>query len=215
MRNLVIIAALLPACGGYTDSGDGSKTLRVEADIVYLAGGANAIFAEVRVTKNGDAVHDAKVTLTDGDTDEVINLDENGGSGNYDGGTDGYHRRLALEVKHSKDELNAKLEGPGDHTILDPKNNETTSQDDIGDHLEVKWSVKDGIAADEVRIAIDGDHPYNTDDSGQFGDIPGSKIDKGSRTVSVARTNRVSLKGGTSGSEMTLSYVAANDFIVE
>ncbi len=210
---------LFAACGGYTDEGDGTKTLRVEANVVYRGGGANEISAVVDVTKSGDPVVGADVRLIDGDTDEVLELTGNApGMGNesrYSGTLEGYHRRLALEVKSGDDELDAKLEGPGRHTILEPKNNDSLTKDDIGDELDVEWSVEDGIAADQVVLVLDTGQDFETVDNGHYDDIPGDEVPRGSRTLDIRRTNRVLLAGGTTGSIFELGYQASNDFVVE
>lgn len=207
----LVCTTLLSACG-YTDEGDGTQTLFVEARVRYHAGNGRTS-ADIRVEKDGNHVGGANVTLTDGDTDDVLDLGEQGNRYTYDQ-TSGFHRRLALRIEAGDDRLSAQLEGPGVHIIDSPVNGAQLVRDDLGDELSVEWTVEDGIQADLVRIVVGGEEYQPSDDNGSFDRVRVADIDPGSQEVHLERSNSLSLTGGTARSTFEMIYDADNDFVM-
>lgn len=210
----IVAAALstLAACGGFTNGGGGTKTLDVEARVSFIAGNAN-MNARVSVVQNGAQVQGALVTLRDEATEAVFPLDVDG---NFYRATiaGGYRRKLELKVERGEDNLDAKLEGPGEHFISNPFDGTTVELG--GDPLKVNWTVSDGIRADDVAISLDGsDYRGETNrDRGEV-EVPRELLRIGDDVIHIERSNSVDLDGGSGNSRFTISYEAASNVTFE
>ncbi len=202
---LIAAASAIAACGGYTSGGGGTDTLEVEARVSFAVGNANMV-GRVSVNQRGAFVQGATVTLRDEETEAVFPLTEDGNfyRTNIPGG---YRRKLELKVERGGDNLDAKLEGPGEHFINTPFDGTIIK---LGDSpLEVNWTVKDGIRADDVSIRLDGsDYRGETNkDKGKV-EVPRELLRVGDDTIRVERSNTVDLEGGAGESTYTISYEA-------
>jgi hypothetical protein len=217
MRRLLAVAPLaLMACGNYTDPGSGSGTLRVIADARYVVGSGNETELTVRVTTPaGDDVDNALVSARDGKNDETFNVPFQA-NGRYRVTLAGYRRRLELKAEIGSDFVTAKLEGPGAHTITNPKAG-AFSRTEFGGNLKVEWSTKDGIRTDEIRIDVahsllSTSTRTSSDDTGSY-KLPMSLLpNPGDYDLALTRSNHIDLQGGSPGSVFTSSYVVATTF---
>lgn len=220
--------SLLASCG-FTDSGSGTETMRINLMVSYKFGGANSSLCQATVnTPGGLPVEDAVITLhLSEDAAPLVTLthDEDE-AGTYEGSFDDYHQNLVVKVSSSQDgTLDAALSGPTRHVIASPLHSSTIQRSDIGDGLSVTWNSEHGLRADEVVLRV----PEKTDG---FGDDDneienyvyqsGSKADTGSGTIpidrlaetesiQVLRRNTVELSGGYSGSLFGISYLVENN----
>ena len=229
----LVLCASVAACGGFTDGGSGSGTLKVVAGVADLTDGdygvhynANELRADLEITTaDGSAVTDATVKLTDGDTGTEFPLEHDTGNGNGGRyrlrGVTGYHRKLALHVEATNvGTLDAQLEGPGPHIIESPGQNEELKLASIGGSLDLSWSAPDGIRADYAYVAVhtepDHQNEYErpAEDTGDFTDVPAAVLAPGSWSVSVERFNQVVLDGGLPGSILEIRYIARNEFVI-
>lgn len=202
----------LAACGGFTDAGDGSHTLEVDARVSFQAGDGN-MTARVSVTQKGAQVQGATVTLRDDDTEAVFPLENDGNF--YRATIAGpYRKKLELKVTSGDDNVSAKLEGPGVHFIVDPFDGTRVKLGD--DPLKVNWSVADGIRADDVAVTIDGsDYRGETNkDKGEV-EVPRELLRVGDAIVRIERSNSVDLKGALGASAFVLSYQALSHVTFE
>lgn len=216
MRSSVVVVLLTLAGCGYTDAGDGSKTLVVVADAVYSASEDNQLRVDVTVSKDGVGVTGATVKFTDGESGDVFTVPPHGGQdGRYRGDLTGYHHSLAIEVDSGDDNLEAQLEGPGTHVIAEPVNGARLTRDDVA-NLDIEWEVSDGIRADKVHIEI-GDNVCTTTEIEETGSLtlPCKGLPAGSSFVRVRRSNQISLEGGVGESNFELSYQVTNQIVVE
>ncbi len=219
MKNFigVMLAAGLAACGTYTDGGDGSGTLTVEATARFAPGNDEGMRLRVNITKDGQDVDDATVVFEDGDSTDTF-FAEAQGNGRYEfnTGSRGYRRKLELKISRegTDDELEGKLEGPGPFRIEQPANDDLVEISD-GDDLEIIWVTEDGIKADEVRVEVDEADYQDTDDDddGQL-EVPRARLRLGPDQIEIHRINRVKLEGGAGNSSFTISYEATNDIQV-
>ena len=208
MQRVMLSAAMsaIAACGGFTNGGGGTKTLEVEARVSFAAGNAN-MNARVSVVQNGAQVKSAVVTLRDEETEAVFTLEPDGNfyRANIAGA---YRRKLELKVERGEDNLDAKLEGPGEHFVSNPFDGTTIELGE--DALTVNWTVSDGIRADEVAITLDGsDYRGETNrDRGEV-EVPRELLRVGDDVIHIERSNSVELDGGTGGSRFTMSYEAS------
>lgn len=209
MVRLGLIAAVsaMAACGGYTSGGSGTDTLEVEARVSFAVGNANMV-GRVSVSQRGAFVQGATVTLRDEETEAVFPLTEDGNfyRTNIPGG---YRKKLELKVERGSDNLDAKLEGPGEHFINTPFDGTVI---ELGDSpLKVNWTVKDGIRADDVTISLDGsDYRGETNqDKGEV-EVPRELLRVGEDTIHIERSNTVNLEGGAGVSTYTISYEATS-----
>jgi hypothetical protein len=209
---LAIAVSAIAACGGFTSGGGGTKTLEVEARASFAAGNAN-MNARVSVVQNGAQVQGAVVTLRDEETEAVFTLEPDGNfyRANIAGG---YRRKLELKVDRGDDNLDAKLEGPGEHFVSNPFDGTTIELGD--DPLTVNWTVSDGIRADDVVISLDGsDYRGETNrDRGEV-EVPRELLRLGDDVIHIERSNSVDLDGGSGSSRFTMSYDAASNVTFE
>ncbi|HSI05630.1 MAG: hypothetical protein ACAI38_13725 [Myxococcota bacterium] len=208
-KHLTFAAAMsaIAACGGFTDGGNGTKTLEVEARVSFVAGNAN-MNARVSVVQDGAQVPLADVTLRDEETEAIFTLAP---EGNFYRASiaGGYRRKLELKIERGEDNLDAKLEGPGEHFVSSPFDRTTVELGD--DPLTVNWTVSDGIRADDVAISLDGsDYRGETNrDQGEV-EVPRELLRVGDDVIHVERSNSVDLDGGTGSSRFTMSYEATS-----
>jgi len=204
---LLAFASALASCGGFTDGGDGSHTLAVDARASFEAGNGS-MDVRVSVDKSSAHVAGAIVTVRDDASNAVFTLDDTGNSyrANIAGG---YRRRLQLDISSGSDKLTAKLEGPGPHFVSKPFEDQTIKLG--GDPLTVEWAVSDGIRAQGVAVSLDGSdyRGETTHDDGSV-DIPRELLRAGDDTIHVERTNDVVLDGATPGSTFVMSYEASS-----
>ncbi len=205
-------------CGGFTDSGSGSRTLLVDARAAYaLSNDRTDLRVDVEV-QSGDA-DEARVFVTDDESNEEIELllANNAGirTARFNGSFSGYRRRLELRVERGDDDLDAQLEGPGRHVIESPSNGSALSLDDVGGSLEISWSVEDGLQADTVSVSLDESSFDATvdEDKGKL-DVEREFLSLGDEEVEVRRTNSIELAGGLVGSKFDFSYEVDNEFII-
>lgn len=204
-RALLLCVSALAGCGGFTDEGDGSKTLEVQAYVSFEQGTAT-VDARVSVDQNGAFVSGAIVKLRDDETDDEFTLEEDGNFYRAHIAGD-YRRKLVLDITRGDDDLEAKLEGPGKHFIITPF--EGTSIDLGDDPMKVEWSVEDGIRADDVSISVDNsDYRGETNEDKGKVEIPRELLRPGDDTIRVTRANSVDLKGGRDSSTFEISYEA-------
>jgi len=208
---LVLAALLLGGCN-YTDSGGGSGTLTVSAEVIHHA---NNDVCQLRVhitDTDGRAVDDAEVIFTDDANGETIELTVNPGH-RYAANIDGYRRHLRLSVERGEDELHGAIEGPAPHRITKPVNARTRA---VTRDLTVEWATEDGVRADQVviRLNLANFSTVLTDDPGSY-EIPQSYLEVGSGPLAVERRNSVVLNGGIGGSSLTLGTSVENDVIIE
>lgn len=197
---------------GYTDPGDGTETLLVQARITYSAQQARALL-DVQIERDGSVVNGASVVVVDAASGRKYELPQDGNR--YRSSLDDYHRRMRLRVESDADALEAQIEGPGPHTIAQPENNARLSSTELS-NLRVAWKTSDGLRADEVRIRLNEDTCRLTTgrDVGNAS-LACAEEASGAATLVVERVNRVQLAGGTAGSSMELGYRASNQLIVE
>ncbi len=214
MRRLATIgvAALLLGGCGYTDSGDGSGTLSVTAEIIHYANNDVSQLRVQIVDADGQDVDDAEVIFTDDGSDEAIELTVNPGN-RYTANVDGYRRRLRLSVERGEDNLTGTVEGPAPHRITNPANARTRA---VTRDLTVEWATEDGVRADQVviRLNLANFSTVLTDDPGRYA-IPQSYLEVGDGQLAVERRNSVVLNGGIGGSSLTLGTSVENDVIIE
>jgi hypothetical protein len=206
MRFLLLTAVTaIAACGSYTDEGDGSDTLEVDANVAFTAGTA-IMDARVSVDKKSAFVSGAVVTLTDDDGNSFT-LDEEGNF--YRAKIPGdYRRKLELKISSGADKLSAKLEGPGITFIVAPFEGTTIKLKN--DPIKIEWSTKDGIRADRIGISTDNSsyHGDTNHDDGEV-DIPRELLNAGDDIIHVERSNTVKLKHADDAkSTFTMSYEA-------
>lgn len=209
------IAVASFACG-YTDSGDGTRTLQVVAELSYDVGNRdNVMRARVTVRKAGIHVSGASVAIIDGESGARFALEENGGNERYDASiAGGYRRRIELEIRSGNDNLTGRLEGPGAHLIEAPAHGSRVELSG-GDKLDVHWQTEDGLAADEVRVDLDqADYTTTLNEDRGRDEVPMATLRAGSEKVEVERRNRVVLTGGDGQSTMQISYEVENGFEV-
>ncbi len=209
---LATAMSAIAACGGFTNGGGGTNTLEVEALVSFAAGNAN-MNARVSVVQNGAQVQGAVVTLRDEETEAVFNLEpeSNFYRANIAGG---YRRKLELKIERGEDNLDAKLEGPGEHFVSNPFDGTTI---ELGENpLTVNWAVSDGIRADDVAITLDGSE-YRGETSHDRGEVevPRELLRVGDDVIHIERSNGVDLDGGTGSSRFTISYDASSTVTFE
>ena len=214
MKRLAVLFTLSASACGYTDPGEGSRTLFVEAAAAYEVSD-NVQSVRVDVQKDLVPVTDAVVVVKDGETDESFSA-QHIAAGRYRVGLSGYHRRLELVVEAGRDELRARPEGPGDHLITKPVANAVLRRRDVGDTLKIEWSTRDGLRADEVHLRLDAIDFADTlyEDTGSFDEISTAILPAGDYEVRVARTNETDLHGGVSGSKFEMSFGVENGFVL-
>lgn len=218
MKPYLLPLLLLTACGDFTDGGSGSGTLEVDARASYSSDtDRTEIRVDVRV-QAGDP-DDARVRITDDESNEVLELEVTPNAGlnvaRFNGVFSGYRQRLEIEVERGSDDLDGKIEGPGRHVIESPANGTAVSLDDIGNSLEIEWAVEDGLRADSVTVSLDeSDFDATvTDDRGDL-DVDVEFLELGDEEIEVQRTNSVVLSGGLVGSKFDFSYSVENEFII-
>jgi hypothetical protein len=215
---LVLGGALLAACGEtYTDPGGGSGTLLVVANLQYAINGNNTR-VDLQLTQNGATVDNAEVAIKDGDSDVTATIAQRP-NGRYQYDFAGYHRRIELAVTSGSDTVHGKIEGPGRHQISSPANNDNVNLGTMGSNLEVKWSTKDGLRADQVTVQLAHTNYQSvlTSDDGTTNIPKGNLLPRlgDDEQIQVLRANQVSLSGGTPGSTLTLGYSVSNTFVIQ
>ncbi|HET6343590.1 MAG TPA: hypothetical protein VFH51_01610 [Myxococcota bacterium] len=210
---VTLLAASLGAACGYTDPGDGSHTLEVQATLAYGIA-KDSTKMKVDVKAGNAAAANATVTLTDADTNATFILPAKGSSGSYQLEQTGYHRRLQLKVESGNDTLTCQIEAPGRHTLKAPSQGAVVN---IGQGLEVAWSTEDGVRSDKVSVKLKSSPqgPWSTGtDSGSYG-LPANVLVAGPEVVTVTRTNQVIPAGGAGTSFVTASYEVEGAFTVQ
>jgi hypothetical protein len=217
---VLLISLLFTACG-YTDEGDGSGTLQVQADITYTVHN-NQMHAEIEVTKGGVPVTDATVTL-DPDEGAEATIPFNDGPGNnddrYRANITSYKRRLQLRIDRGDDWVEVQLEGPGTHSIAEPEAGGIIDAGDLDGDIEVKWKTEDGVKCDEVKVEVRGNNEEvqyeNTPDDTGSHDVEGTAFDSGANTIQVTRRNSIRPKGAEGSSYFKIHYQVENSVVVE
>lgn len=206
---------LIPVGCGYTDEGGGTHTLEVIAILDYDFSD-NETTVDVEVRKNGVALVGALVRIEPDEGDGVdIPQRDAGASARYRlPNWQGYHRRIELRVESNNDRLEARLEGPGPHIIVEPQS-APVSRGSLGKNMDIEWKVDDGVRADEVTISLDkGDyHSTIRDDPGHY-EIPSTSLATGEEKIKVTRRNRIKLAGGTGASKLEISYKKEVEIVV-
>ena len=202
-----VIAVLAAACDDDTsfsrDSGSGSNTLYVYADIEGKAGSSTHMYVEVAL--NGNDVSGASVVV-DSDLGEVT-LTETG-DGYYEAEQSGFAPGYHLRVESGENNLKASLNAPKAHSIKNPEQGATYDTQD-GD-LEVSWSP---TGADEARVETDEvELDFNGDPGAAT--IPATSFEGDEDEVEVKRTNKMQLAGGTTGSGFEISYEVQHEITV-
>ncbi|MCK5690656.1 hypothetical protein KAI87_15355 [Myxococcota bacterium] len=208
---------LLTSACGYTDSGDGSKTLQVDAEMSYRPSDNNLMRLNVTIEKSGTEVEDAVVKITDDESGDIYELTHNH-HGEYFLSVEGYHRKLRLEIERGSDKLSAQLQGPGPHIITYPENESLVKRSDLGAFFTLVWRVDDGLAADQVFLRLKEHHKefdLIDNDPGDYNIIRTIEMDDGEEEAQVKRTNITELAGGTTGSTFSIGYDARNEFVIE
>lgn len=220
--------SLLVSCG-FTDSGSGSETIRLNLMVNYKFGGSNLSLCKASVnTPGGLPVEDAIITLHLSDDAEplVTLIQDEDEAGSYEGSFADYHQNLVVKLTSSQDgNLEAALSGPTRHVIASPLHSSTIERSDIGDGLRVTWNSEHGLRADDVVLRVpektDGfgddddeieDYVYQSgsmDDTGS-GTIPIDRLAE-TESIQVLRRNTVELSGGYSGSLFGISYLVENN----
>ncbi len=228
---LLVSLGLLSGCG-FTDSGSGTDTMRVNVMVSYKFGGSEQSLCTASVnTPGGLPVTDATIVLSNGDDTELVTLtpvsDEDG---TYVGSFAGYEEKLYLSITSPQDgNLEAALQGPTRHIIASPQHSSVVSRSSILDGLKVTWDAEHGIRADEVVLRV----PEKTEGFGDSDDDienyvyqSGSKDDTGSgvipgdtftdtESIQVLRRNTTVLSGGYEGSLFGTSYLVENQIAVD
>ena len=224
---------LMTGCG-FTDSGSGSETMRMNLMVSYKFGGSNLSLCKATVNApTGLPVEGAVINLYKGNEDAIlVTLTEDAeNAGVYTGSYSDYHQDIRLEVTSPQDgELKASLSGPTRHVIDSPLHSTTIPRSDIGTGLTVTWNSEFGLRADEVVLRV----PEKTDGFGEDDDEldnyvyqSGATADTGSGTIpadrlissgststesiQVLRRNTVELSGGYGGSLFGISYIVENN----
>jgi hypothetical protein len=221
MRYL-LCAILFSGCS-FTDEGDGSGTLSVQATVTYSLEDNESHF-DVQVRDRSAAfVTDATVELTEdgGSTFQIPVQNQN--QGRYERRETGYFRNLSLRVERNggADWLEASLEGPGPHSIVTPANGTRLSYDDAREELDVEWATTDGVMASEVILEIWTPppnpqvlHQEKPEDTGEF-TIENGSPQQGGNVIRVSRGTDVKLAGATGVSFYKIFYDVRNDVVLE
>lgn len=204
---MVLVAA--QACG-YSDPGTGTATLSVQGslactfdsmqtDVVFTVGGSQA------------ALTNANITLLDADSRATLHVPNVATQGTYAAVWPGYHRRVEIQIWAEADGLSARIEGPGRHTLIAPRTGATLA---AKDPLQVEWATQDGIRADAVTISLGQGTAAHTamDDRGHDQFAP-SELGSGRDTVTVTRSQSITLGGAAPGSRISHSYGVTSTFI--
>ena len=212
------LASLGAGCG-YADSGDGTKTLGV---VATLRCGYPELLtrAEFAISEPAGTVSAAVVTLTDGDTNESVEVAETSEPGHYAASWPGYHRRVKASVWRGKDGMRFQVEAPSPHLLLAPAPGTWLKQAQI---LEVRWRSPDGLRADRVDVHVDGQ-------GGQAGapdaEATGGTVSRdagrahvrledvaaGAHTLQVARTSTLVPAGARPGASVESTYAVDTAF---
>ena len=218
MRDALILLCLgstLTACT-YTDSGSGTKTLLAIVRGNYRPDHGRLDF-NVELSRNSLPSPAAVITLVDSDSKEAVTLQDQGSNNRrteYQGELAGYHRRLELKITSTNGSLDAKLEGPGPHVVIEPLNQAQVSRADVGSNLTIAWRVEDGVRADAVDIENEwGAAIHLSEDTGKA-ETSAAAIRPGPTSFNVARTNNVELGGGAPGSQFSISYEVRSHFTI-
>jgi hypothetical protein len=207
---LSLAAVLAFACGSSTPNGStpgtGTATLHVSATVSVENRTDNAADVngfdtkfEVSVRRGGQVVGDAQVVVKSSSGARALSLDGD----KYKGGHVGYDRVYELEVVAGADNVRgAAIAGPTLHRITSPLPGATIQprQD-----LTIRWSRD--AAADSAHVETKRFKIESTQDVGSFvvlgSNIPGKNGQTDEDQVTIIRSTRVGLAGGTAGSEIT------------
>lgn len=210
-RRIVITAtalAWMSGCGGDTDPGSGSNTIKA---VVLVEADSGRTQAEVLLNApNGNPILGANVVFVDREKDENLTA-EMPQAGNYRVTVNRYVQKLGLRIVAADDELQARLLGPAPHVITRPPVGAIVRRGDF-ESIKIDWESEQ--KAEAVRIRLAGEDVELSGDNGS-GDVPLTNVPDGANTVVVIRSTSVELAGGLDGSEMTISYEASADFSLE
>lgn len=215
------LAVVAMGCG--SNPGGGTKTLFVEAEAVS-DGTSNGRFLAVQVREghsDGNLVNDAIVTIRGDDSGE-FNLPWEGinfggfRAGLYLKSQIEWDRGWSLTVKRGEDYLDAYLVAPGDTTITQPIGN--TSFQRGSEPLLITWKDSIDRRAEIVDVKFRRSEAANrsfSEDPLAYEVEPNRLVQADDERVSVERTNKIELAGGTPGSEFRATTVHTIEFTVE
>jgi hypothetical protein len=205
-------ATVLSGCGSthVSDGGSGSGTFSVDANVSATDRITNAtdgadfdVDFSVRLTKNGNAVHGATVTIDSGNGQ--VALVENNQNGHYDGAQSGYAGTYHLSAVLGDDKVEGViLSGPGAHHFATPS---VGDQHVYGQPLDIAWSPTGAQSAvletNEIdHTAITDNGSYTIPASGLKKPDPGKTEDE---RIRITRSNSVALSGAVAGSTLSVS----------
>jgi hypothetical protein len=207
----------LAACGGSDldpgsgdDPGTGTSTLMVDGSVSANSRLSNARTAgefdtefSVRIQLNGQNVTQGTVTMTSSSGTVVLayNQDNNG---RWRGNGAGYDEVYILDVDSGLDYVHdVRVDGPTIHTFSEPLAGATV---DATLPLMVKWNEKN---ADSAAIDAENIDRISIADTGTYsvsaGALKSEKDKARENQIRLTRTNRVTPRGATGGSELSVS----------
>lgn len=197
----------MAACG-YNDTGEGTRTLNVQANVQY-DWQVDAMHADFYLSHPEHVVDHANVILVRADTQTRYQAYPTQAPGKYSVDIPGYAQRLDLSIQTEQDALTCRLEGPGAHVVLSPAPGTTVSADD---DLAVRWATDDGIRADVVMLSLpEINWQQQLDKDTGRAVVPRQVLSEGQHVVKIRRSNRLLPAGSLdaqSAIDVTYSVIA-------
>jgi len=224
---LIATTFLAPAAceGDGDDQGSGSGTLQVECNIIAENPTSNsdeasqfAVHYRVVLTKDGQPVSDAFVSVFPDGGGEVVLAEVDGTPGRYEADGVGYRGRYRLEIHKGSDYVEGVvLTGPDIHVFTSP----VTGAQVPGDQdLEVRWSRQEQAPVASILTKRLGDTPIQ--DTGEYtlsssylevgqgpGDPPSDNF------IQIDRSTTLVPAGGAANSMVTVTVKNRVDFTVQ
>jgi len=216
----------LAACDGDgDDQGRGSGTLKVECNILAENPTSNsdeasqfAVHYRVVLTKDGQPVSDAFVSVFPDGGGEVVLAEVDGTPGRYEADGVGYRDRYRLEVHRDSDYVEGVvLGGPDIHVFTGPVTGAQVPRDQ---DLEVRWSRREQAPEASIRTKRLGDTAIQ--DTGEF-TLSSSYLEAGQgpgdppsdNFIQLDRSTTLVPAGGAPGSMVKITVKNSVDFTVQ